>query len=116
MAFLNFGAAKAAAHRIDFQGMIKNLSQQEQLTNVARQKEQEEVRYYSDKLKKGTSNNPYINHQLSKVNDAVGKELAQFEMDNPGWKNSYETHAQWQARNSWPRSLFQKRKALSTRL
>lgn len=86
MAFINYGAAKAAAHRVNYEGKIRNLVEQEQLDNAAIQQRKQEVRYYADKMQTGTSDIPYIQGQLDVFNKEKIDEIGRYRVENPGYE------------------------------
>ncbi|MBW1750281.1 MAG: hypothetical protein JRJ37_06220, partial [Deltaproteobacteria bacterium] len=97
MAFTNFGVAKAAAHRINFEGMVQGMVQQEQLTNAAIQQKKTEVQYYAEKQKRGTSDIPYVQQRLDVMNKEIVHEIGEFQNNNPGWKMDIDKTAEYNA-------------------
>ncbi len=95
MAFTNFGSTKAAAHRIDFQGMIRNLVEQEQLTNAAIQQRKQEVQYYAEKMKTATSDIPHIQGRLDEFNEKKMNEIGRFSVENPNFEMDVKQMAQF---------------------
>jgi len=88
MAFENYGSKKAAAQRIDFKGMIRNLTEQEQLTQAALQQRKQEVQYYAEKMQTATSDIPYIQAKLDEFNKKTLAEIGKYTSENPQFDRS----------------------------
>ena len=93
MAFTGYGALKGAASRINYQGLIDSMVQQEQLTQATIDRKKAEVEYHAEKQKRGHTGIGYLDNQLDEMNKGLVSELGTFVNENPDWQMSVEKTA-----------------------
>ena len=95
MAFTGYGALKGAASRINYQGLIDSMVQQEQLTQATIDRKKAEVEYHAEKQKRGHTGIAYLDTQLDEMNKGLVNELGTFVNENPDWQMSVDKTAEY---------------------